>query len=187
MTAATTTAADSGPPGPSPEQPEVPPARPAPGAARRGVIGVDAFVILVITVIEYAVVASLLLVSAVVLVRTAINFFFSSLDLAQSVVGAVDGILVVIILLDIVHTVFRHVRNAAFPVRPFLVIGILAAIRDILSASAHLTLGANLTSSDIDTTLLELGVGVGAVVVLLFGLWLLGVSGHQDEGVDASG
>ncbi|MHB8245099.1 MAG: phosphate-starvation-inducible PsiE family protein [Acidimicrobiales bacterium] len=144
---------------------------------------IDAAVVFIITVIEYAVVASLLTVSAVVLVRTIFDFFDTSASLPQSVVSAVDGILVVIILLDIVHTVFRHVRNAAFPVRPFLVIGILAAIRDILSASAHLTLSAHLGRAEVDTTLFELAAAVGAVVILLFGLWLLGVSGHQDAEV----
>jgi uncharacterized membrane protein (DUF373 family) len=140
----------------------------------------DRVILAAITVIEYAIVVSLLTVSAVVLVRTISQFLRASEPLADSVVGAIDGILVVIILLDIVHTVFRHLRNAAFPVRPFLVIGILAAVRDILSASATLTLSSHLSTSSTDTTLLELGVGVGVVVALLFGLWLLGVSGHTD-------
>ena len=95
--------------------------------------------------------------------------------------GAIDGILVVIILLDIVHTVFRHLRSWTFAVRPFLVIGILAGVRDILSASAHLTLSTHLSNSDFHDTLIGLGVGVGVVVFLLLGLLLLSFSGHSDE------
>ena len=101
----------------------------------------DAVVRGLILVIEYAIVASLLVLAGIVLVRTLEHFVTSTTAFPASVVPAVDGILVVIILLDIVQTVFRHLRSAEFPVRPFLVIGILAGVRGIRSASAHLTLG----------------------------------------------
>lgn len=135
----------------------------------------------VIIVIEYAIVISLLAVAGIVLVRTVADFLGQWQNFPGTVVGAIDGILVVIILLDIVHTVFRHLRTSVFPVRPFLVIGILAGVRDILSASAHLTLSTHLTDVDFNDTLISLGVGVGVVVFLLVGLLLLGVSGHSDE------
>ncbi|MHB1710712.1 MAG: phosphate-starvation-inducible PsiE family protein [Acidimicrobiales bacterium] len=160
-------------------------AEPPSGGPRRGVADVDLVVTQAIAVLEYAIVASLLAVSALVLVHTAVSTFDGfnrSGGFATTTIGAIDGILVVIILLDIVQTVFRHVRNAAFPVRPFLVIGILAAIRDILSASAHLALSVNLGNTQFHNTLIELGIGVAAVLALLFGLWLLRLSGHQDDG-----
>ncbi|MGA2528871.1 MAG: phosphate-starvation-inducible PsiE family protein [Acidimicrobiales bacterium] len=140
----------------------------------------DALVRWVIIAIEYAIVSSLLLVAGIVLVRTVISFLSHWSAFPQTVVGAIDGILVVIILLDIAHTVFGHLRSSVFPVRPFLVIGILAGVRDILSASAHLTL-TSLTTTDLYDTLISLGVGVGVVVFLLVGLLILGLSGHNDE------
>jgi uncharacterized membrane protein (DUF373 family) len=143
--------------------------------------GTDSGITWVIVAIEYAVVISLLMVSAVVLVRTVVDFFQQWNGFPDSVVGAIDGILVVIILLDIAHTVFGHLRSWAFTVRPFLVIGILAGVRDILSASAHLTLAVHLTTSNFKETLIELAVGVGVVVFLLTGLLILGLSGHNDE------
>lgn len=135
-----------------------------------------------VVVVEYAIVASLLIVSAVVLVRTVVSFVGDSSGFPLSVIPAIDGILVVIILIDILHTVFRHLRDATFPVRPFLVIGILAGIRDILSSSARLTLSTNLSSRSYGQTLIELGVGVGVVVLLLLGLAALRyVGGAEDE------
>jgi hypothetical protein len=131
--------------------------------------------------VEYGIVASLLLVSGIVLVRTVANFVGAGAGFPQNIIPAIDGILVVIILLDIVHTVFRHLRDAAFPVRPFLVIGILAGVRAILSASAHLTLATNLSSRDFSQTLVELGVGVGLVLALLLGLFILSHSGHNED------
>ena len=147
-------------------------------------LGADSVITTVIVAIEYAIVVSLLIVAGVVLVRTIINFLDQWGSFPDSVVAAVDGILVVIILLDIAHTVFGHLRSWAFTVRPFLVIGILAGVRDILSASAHLTLSAHLSNSNFKETLIELAVGVGVVVFLLLGLLILGVSGHNDEAVE---
>lgn len=126
-----------------------------------------------IVAIEYAIVLSLMLVAAIVLVRTVINFLSHWNAFPQSVVAAIDGILVVIILLDIAHTVFGHLRASVFPVRPFLIIGILAGVRDILSSSAHLALSGTLSSTDFRDTMISLGVGVGVVVILLLGLLIL--------------
>lgn len=130
-------------------------------------------------IVEYAIVASLLLVAVVVLVRTVVNFLSQWSGYPQTVVQAIDGILVVIILIDIAHTVYGHLRTSVIPVRPFLIIGMLAGVRDILSASAHLTL-TRLTTSNLDNTLISLGVGVGVVVFLLLGLLILRFSNYDD-------
>ena len=134
-----------------------------------------------IVVIEYAIISSLLLVAGIVLVRTVIDFLSHWGSFPQTVVSAIDGILVVIILLDIAHTVFGHLRTSVFLVRPFLVIGILAGVRDILSASAHLTLSSTLSKSDFNDTLISLGVGVGVVVFLLLGLLVLRFSALPED------
>ncbi len=131
--------------------------------------------------VEYVIVASLLLVASLVLVRTVISFLRYGKAFPEAVVTAIDGILVVIIILDIAHTVFGHLRSSVFPVRPFLIIGILAGVRDILSSSAHLTISAPLSQRAFYNTLISLGVGVGVVVFLLLGLLILRFSGHVDD------
>lgn len=141
----------------------------------------DKLVRWIIVGVEYAIVGSLLLVAGIVLVHTAVSFLRYGKEFPEAVVASIDGILVVIIILDIAHTVFGHLRTSVFPVRPFLVIGILAGVRDILSASAHLTLNSPLTQRSFYDTLISLGVGVGVVVFLLLGLLVLGFSGHADD------
>lgn len=151
---------------------------------KRAETATDASIRWLIISIEYAIVASLLLVAGIVLVRTLVDFLGHWGSFPQSVVAAIDGILVVIILLDIAHTVFGHLRASVFPVRPFLVIGILAGVRDILSASAHLTLSGPLSQSNFNDTLISLGVGVGVVVFLLLGLLVLKFSALRDEQIN---
>lgn len=150
--------------------------------AKKQINGPDAVVRLLMTIIEYAIVVSLLLVAGDVLVRSLVEFARTNTTLAQSVIAAVDGILVVIILLDIAQTVFGNLRAFTFPVRPFIVIGILAGVRDILSASAHLTLNTDMTSVEFRDTLISLGVGVGVVIFLLVGLLILRFAQHRDDG-----
>lgn len=152
----------------------------APSKEKNQSFGVDPFVRWAILAIEYAIIASLLLLAGIVLIRTVIDFFNHWGSFPQSVVAAIDGILVVVILLDIAHTVFGHLRAIVFPVRPFLVIGVLAGVRDILSASAHLAL-SSLSTGALHNTLISLGVGVGVVVFLLLGLFITRFSGPSDE------
>lgn len=150
-------------------------------APKNGGLRADPVVRWLIIAIEYAIVASLLLVAAVVLVHTIVSFLRFGHDFPPAVIAAIDGILVVIIVLDIAHTVFGHLRSSVFPVRPFLVIGILAGVRDILSASAHLTLDNPISQTDFNHTLISLGVGVGVVVFLILGLLILRFSHYEDQ------
>jgi uncharacterized membrane protein (DUF373 family) len=80
-------------------------------------------------------------------------------------------VLVVIILLDILRTVLTHLEGWEFPFRPFLVIGIIAAVRDILAVSTRLTLSSG-GGGSVPQSLVELGTSAGVVLVLAVALWL---------------
>ncbi|MHB1568747.1 MAG: phosphate-starvation-inducible PsiE family protein [Acidimicrobiales bacterium] len=130
--------------------------------------------------LEYGVVLALWALSAVILIHTFVQFIQHRVDFPELTIQGIDGVLVVIIVLDIAYTVLGQLRSAVMPVRPFLYIGILAGVRDILSASAHLSFGGPLANRDYEHTLVALGVGLGVVFVLVLGLLVLGRSGHQD-------
>lgn len=133
-----------------------------------------------LSLVEYAIVVGLLIIAATELVRTVYTFFAQWGGFPQTVVAAIDGILVVIILIDIARTVLAHLHSARFPVRPFLVIGVLAGVRDILSASARLTFdsaqGTNFTHA-----VISLALGVGVVVLLSLSLVLLRAPEDRSE------
>lgn len=143
--------------------------------------GANSLITMLLVVVEYGIVVSVVIVAGIVLVRSMVNFIDEWHDFPTSVVGVIDGILVVIIVLDIAHTVFDHVRSWAFSIRPFLVIGILAGVRDIIAASARLALDPHLSSTAFRNNLIALGVGIGVVLGLLLGLLILRYSGHRDE------
>lgn len=133
--------------------------------------------------LQGAVATSLVVVAVVVLVRTLVTFLGEPGNYPTSLISALDGILVVIILVDILHTVITHLHDVRVPLRPFLVIGVLAGIRDILSASARLELTGHQSPVNFNQSVIELGVGVGVVVVLLAGLVILGFA-SRTSGTD---
>ena len=143
-------------------------------ATWRGGSPLDSLVRLLTMAIEYAVVFGLLFFAADVFVHSFRYFVsYGRGSYPMAVVNGIDGMMIVIIALDIAHTVFGYLRSAVFPVRPFLAIGILAGIRDILSASARLTLGGRLTNRAFENTMISLLGGVAVVIVLIVALWIL--------------
>jgi uncharacterized membrane protein (DUF373 family) len=129
-----------------------------------------------IDLVQYGVAIVLLVLAADVLVRSFIDFFTSaSSGYTQALISAVDGVLVVIILVDIMRTVLTHLAGWGFPFRPFLVIGIIAAVRDILAVSTRLTFSAGSQPAGTPTitqSLFELGTNAGVILVLAFALFL---------------
>src|SRR5580704_696002 len=132
-----------------------------------------------IDLVQYGVAIVLLVLAAVVLVRSFITFVTSlnapAPDYTQSLISAIDGVLVVIILVDIMRTVLTHLEGWGFPFRPFLVIGIIAAVRDILAVSTRLTFStgpAPAGSPSVTQSLFELGTNAGVILVLAVALYL---------------
>jgi uncharacterized membrane protein (DUF373 family) len=133
--------------------------------------------------LQYGVAIVLLVLAVVVLVRSFVDFISSPSGYPQTLVSAVDGVLVVIILVDIMRTVLTHLEGWGFPFRPFLVIGIIAAVRDILAVSTRLTLSSGNVSAggaSIPQSLFELGTSAGVVLILALALLLT-----RDQKVDS--
>jgi uncharacterized membrane protein (DUF373 family) len=127
-----------------------------------------------IDLVQYGVAIVLLVLAAVVLVKSFISFVTSLDNYTTALISAVDGVLVVIILIDIMRTVLTHLEGWGFPFRPFLVIGIIAAVRDILAVSTRLTFstGTAPAGSSVTQSLFELGTNAGVILVLAVALFL---------------
>jgi uncharacterized membrane protein (DUF373 family) len=128
-----------------------------------------------IDLVQYGVAIVLLVLAGVVLVKSFIVFVGSLQDYTTALISAVDGVLVVIILIDIMRTVLTHLEGWGFPFRPFLVIGIIAAVRDILAVSTRLTFSAGTApkgSPTVTQSLFELGTNAGVILVLAVALFL---------------
>ena len=92
-------------------------------------------------------------------------------DLAKSLLDAVDGLLLVFIFAELLHTVRVVISMDVLRTEPFLMVGIVAAIRRFIVASAEAS--GVVGSPRFNALMLELGVLMVAVLVLGFTIWLL--------------
>jgi uncharacterized membrane protein (DUF373 family) len=136
-------------------------------------------------VIHYGVAVVLMIVAAVVLYRTTYDLITTKEAFAQAATTAVNGVLFAIIIMEVMRTVMAHFDRGGLQLQPFLIIGIISAVREILSVGAHLSLSGSAHDSSVSAThlaLLELGVNAGVVVGLAAALVLVRrLAGMRDD------
>ncbi len=131
----------------------------------------------------------LLAATAIAVLFTAFRNFFLALTegtLAAEVLHILDSLLVVLMLAEIIHTVGISVRQHELTCEPFLIIGLIAAVRRILIITAEqsrLILEGNMEM--FRAILLELGVLSFMVFIIVLSLYLLrrrGCVSQSDKG-----
>ena len=124
-------------------------------------------------IVHYVIAAVLLGVAGYVLYRTTADLFAKDVTVATRVTSAVNDILFVIILLELLRTVLAHFESPELQLEPFLIIGIISAVRHILTIGARLTLVGEGTDTAFMHSQIELGVEGGVVLALALGLILI--------------
>jgi uncharacterized membrane protein (DUF373 family) len=123
-------------------------------------------------IVHYGVAAVLLGVSGVVLWHSGTELLHHDQEFAERVTAVVNGTLFVIIVLEILRTVVAHFEDADLQLKPFLTIGIISAVRHILTIGAQASLGATPHGSPREAQI-DLALNAVVVVVLVFGLILV--------------
>ena len=110
-------------------------------------------------IVSGAVAVAMVLLAAGILVAGVVDFATSAgkIGLTDAATIFVDKVLLVLILVEIVHTVVLSLRAHALVAQPFVVVGLVAVIRKIL-----FVLGGQ---QKIDVTTLGLYIGMVAVFV----------------------
>lgn len=87
-------------------------------------------------IVSSAVAATLIVLAAAILVASVVDFFTTShhKGLTLAATDFLDKVLLVLILVEIVHTVVLSLRAHALAAQPFIVVGLVAVIRKILFA-----------------------------------------------------
>lgn len=114
------------------------------------------------------VVVGVLLVIAAGLTLLAVGYeLFNDLGegTLDAVTAALDGLLLVFILVELLGAVRATVRERKLVAEPFLVVGIIASIKEIVVASLK---ASEMKGDEFTDTMTE--VGVLSVVILLLGL-----------------
>lgn len=119
----------------------------------------------VLTFLLFAVALGALVFTVVRLLTT--NPFFP-----DGMLQAVNDILFVVIILEIARTVIARFNSGFYQLSRFLIIGVIASVRHILSVGSALTLSTGKTAEAFDRGILELIVNGGIVVALVFAIFM---------------
>jgi uncharacterized membrane protein (DUF373 family) len=87
-------------------------------------------------------------------------------------IQGINDILFVVIILEIMRTVIVRFTDGIFQLDNFLIIGVIAAVRHILTVGASLTMEKTKTTEYFNRALMEMGVNTGIVLALVFALFL---------------
>jgi uncharacterized membrane protein (DUF373 family) len=96
-------------------------------------------------------------------------------------IQGINDILFVVIILEIMRTVIVRFTDGIFQLENFLIIGVIAAVRHILTVGASLTMQEEKTDQYFNRALIEMGVNTGIVLALVFGLFLARAARKPDK------
>jgi uncharacterized membrane protein (DUF373 family) len=106
-------------------------------------------------------------------------FFFSIKRLIETdpffpngMIQGVNDVLFIVIILEILRTVISRFTDGVYQLDKFLIIGVIAAVRHILTVGASLTLESGKSNEAFDRAIYELGLNALIVVALVFAIYL---------------
>ena len=132
-----------------------------------------AFIRLTEDLVHYLVIAALLVLAGMALYKTGADLFHPHVSVAERVINGLNGVLFVVIVLELMTTVVAHFEHAGFQLEPFLIIGIISGVRHILTVGARLSLAGEVTGTAFRQSQIELGVEGAVVLGLGLALFLV--------------
>lgn len=113
----------------------------------------------------------LIALAVILVVAGLVDFVTSRFSLAIRASGLLDQLLLVLILVEIVHTVVLSLRSHRLAAQPFIVVGLVAVIRRILV----------LLSSPVTVDTTELALLIAMVVAFVAGLIAVSRFGKRED------
>ena len=106
-------------------------------------------------------------------------FFYSGKRLIETqpffpngMIQGVNDILFILIILEILRTVISRFTDGVYQLDKFLIIGVIAAVRHILTVGASLTLESGKSDTAFERSIYEMGLNALIVVALVFAIFL---------------
>jgi uncharacterized membrane protein (DUF373 family) len=106
---------------------------------------------------------------------------------AEALVLAVDRLLFVLMVVEVMHTVRVSFRSGTLVCEPFLIVGLIASIRRVLVITLETSQASQPgkwnpdAQALLNSTMLELAVLGGLILVMVVSIWLLRRSDREKE------
>jgi len=98
-----------------------------------------------------------------------------------AVLVLMNDLLLVVILLELFRTVINFLKSRTISLEPFLHVGIIAAVRRLLTIGAEMTLQGEISKSRFDQYLLDALVSIGIILALVIALYIYGLRSNSVE------
>ena len=132
----------------------------------------------------YIVASALLSISAFIVFGSAVVEFYETAMHSSIVAGVIkllENLLLALMLVELLYTVIVSIETRSLLAEPFLVVGLVAAIRRILTISVE---GAKLFEVDLERfkrVLYEIGLLSLLILILVISIFILRKSGHLKQ------
>jgi uncharacterized membrane protein (DUF373 family) len=126
--------------------------------------------------ITYIGLGVLLAAGALILLGAAAWFLFNNIfsgEIRELIVDLLDQILLILMVLEILYTVQVSFREHILSPEPFLVVGLIAAVRRILIITAEFSKPAEVLEAAFRNAMIELGLLTVLILSLVFSLHFL--------------
>jgi uncharacterized membrane protein (DUF373 family) len=119
-------------------------------------------------------------VLALALLIIGVGAFFYSMErlittapfFPNGMIQGVNDILFIVIILEILRTVISRFTDGVYQLDKFLIIGVIAAVRHILTVGASVTLESGKSDTAFERAIVEMGLNALIVVALVFAIFM---------------
>ena len=125
--------------------------------------------------------ALLFLVALGAVIFTVIRLFTTEPFYPNGMLQAINDILFVVIILEIARTVIARFKSGFYQLIRFLVIGVIASVRHILSVGSSLTLSIGKTPEAFERGITELLVNGVIVISLVLAIFMTRMAERENE------
>lgn len=137
-------------------------------------------------VFHVALTALLFLVALGAVIFTVIRLFTTEPFYPNGMLQAINDILFVVIILEIARTVIARFKSGFYQLSRFLVIGVIASVRHILSVGSSLTLSIGKTPEAFERGITELLVNGVIVISLVLAIFMTRMAERENEAKKSS-
>jgi len=126
--------------------------------------------------IAYIALGIILAVSAMGLLGTLVLALGQALlaaNLSEKIVELLDQVLLILMIVEILYTVQVSFREHTLVAEPFLIVGLIAAIRRVLILTAEFSKPAEVVEATFRNAMFELGLLTVLILALVFSLFLV--------------
>lgn len=117
---------------------------------------------------------------ALALLIIGIGAFFYSIErlittapfFPNGMIQGVNDILFIVIILEILRTVISRFTDGVYQLDKFLIIGVIAAVRHILTVGASVTLESGKSDEAFERAIIEMGLNALIVIALVFAIFM---------------